>query len=203
MSDLYANFSELQANETYGVDYTISKQEHLTSDITIFTPHGGGIEVGTSEVVKAVAKDIANQYLFEGLKSSGNGDLHITSTNFDEPQALQLIPSKERAISIHGYSDPDNQVIMMGGLDTSLRDVLKTKFINEGFNVVITDSTTGLQGIEPTNIVNRCSSGKGVQLELSTALRKAFFLNNDWSKANRVNTTETFDKFVQVLRSVV
>ncbi|MDV7767280.1 poly-gamma-glutamate hydrolase family protein [Peribacillus sp. CSMR9] len=203
MADLYANFAELQANETYGIDYSITVQEHPTSDITVFTPHGGGIEVGTSEAVIASAKDIANLYLFEGLNSSNNDTLHITSANFDEPQAVQLITSKARAISLHGYYDPDNQTILLGGLDTEWRDIFKKKFTRAGFNTVIANSTTGYQGIEPTNIVNRCSSGAGVQLELSTALRKSFFQNGDWSIANRINTTKTFDKFIQVIRSVI
>lgn len=203
MADLYANFAELQANETYGVDYSITVQEHPTSDMTVFTPHGGGIEVGTSEAVIASAKDIASLYLFEGLKSSDNRDLHITSANFDEPQGVDLITSKARAISLHGYSDPDNQVILLGGLDTALRDDMYAAFTLAGFTTKIADSTTGYKGVEPMNIVNRCSSGAGVQLELSTALRKAFFLNNDWSRANRVNTTQMFDNFVGVIRSFI
>ena len=41
---------------------------------------------------------------------------------------------------------------------------------------------------------------KGVQLELSTKLREAFFKNNDFSMKNRSNTTETYDTFVRALK---
>ena len=38
-----------------------------------------------SEIRNEVSKNYS-LYLFEGLKSSGNKDLHITSTRFDEPR---------------------------------------------------------------------------------------------------------------------
>jgi phage replication-related protein YjqB (UPF0714/DUF867 family) len=53
--------------------------------VAVIAPHGGGIEPGTSELATAIAGDDFSLYLFEGLKSAGNGELHITSTNFDEP----------------------------------------------------------------------------------------------------------------------
>jgi poly-gamma-glutamate hydrolase-like protein len=59
----------------------------------LVAPHGGGIEPGTSELADAIAASDLSFYTFEGLKPSGNTDLHITSTRFDEPMCLTLLAS--------------------------------------------------------------------------------------------------------------
>lgn len=203
MADTYKNFAELEAATVYGVDYTINTVNHPTSDISIVAIHGGGIEVGTTEVTLAAAKDIASSYVFEALRTSGNADLHITSANYDEPQAVGLVTSKQRAISLHGYSDEVNKRVLIGGLDIELRESMETAFVSAGFDVIVADKASGVAGVEPMNIVNRCISGAGVQLELSTALRKALFVDNNWSRPNRVNTTQTFTDFVNVIRKFI
>jgi phage replication-related protein YjqB (UPF0714/DUF867 family) len=65
-------------------------------------PHGGGIEPGTSELADAIAGSDLSFYTFEGLKSSGNTDLHITSTRFDEPMCLTLLASSSVVVTLHG-----------------------------------------------------------------------------------------------------
>jgi phage replication-related protein YjqB (UPF0714/DUF867 family) len=89
--DKYKSFAGLKAVERAGVDYCriILPQN---SEIAVIAPHGGGIEPGTSEIAKAIAGDKFSLYCFEGLKTEGNyRDLHITGTNFDDPDCVQLI----------------------------------------------------------------------------------------------------------------
>lgn len=200
MSDTYSNYEELAANEVYGVDYRIVSND-LKSKFICMTPHGGGIEVGTSELVFSTGDSLASTYAFEGLKSSGNGTLHITSTNFDEPIALQLVGSSEKGISFHGYADSEVKHTIVGGADETLKQAILEALTLYGFNASLAEDR--FAGADPDNIINKTTSGAGVQLELSTAQRKAFFLNNDWSKSNRVNRTEEFYGYVKAIRDVI
>ena len=58
-----------------------------------------------------------------------------------------------------------------------------------------------LQGREPTNVCNRGTSGKGVQLELSRAVRKEMFAS--LSRDGRTHPTARFYSFVDALRNVL
>src|SRR5918912_1062843 len=79
MADKYPNFEVLSRNETSGIDFRILVRQAAAA-FAIVAPHGGGIEPGTSEIADAIAAEEFSFYAFEGLKSSGNGVLHITST---------------------------------------------------------------------------------------------------------------------------
>jgi hypothetical protein len=100
--------------------------------------HGGGIEGGTSEVSLAVAGfhpaafaqatdglGFHDLWIFEGLLSSCNSNLHVTSTEYDDPIALELVQNARRCISLHGFGDADaggkNQI---GGLDSELKSIV-------------------------------------------------------------------------------
>ena len=100
--------------------------------------HGGGIEGGTSELALAVAGyhpatfaqatdcyGVHDLWIFEGLLSSGNNVLHVTSTNYDDPIALKLVQNARRCISLHGFSDAlANGKSQIGGLDTELKSIV-------------------------------------------------------------------------------
>jgi phage replication-related protein YjqB (UPF0714/DUF867 family) len=201
MSDLYASFSELQAAEVYGEDYHIQYGVR-PSNILMIAPHAGGIEVGTSELTMEVAGDEHSYYLFEGYKSSGNSSLHITSTNFDEPNAIRIIESSEYLISFHGYGDSSNKMTKIGGLNRELRAKVHKALMDRGFNVEILDDSDPISGTDPDNLSNRTRSGMGVQLELSTAQRDAFFGTN--TRAERRNTkTDELREYARAIRSVL
>ncbi|QYA04553.1 poly-gamma-glutamate hydrolase family protein [Rhizobium sp. B21/90] len=59
----------------------------------MIAPHGGKVERGTSELALAVAGTRLSYYLFEDLKPKGNRDLHVTSSSFNETQALAVVES--------------------------------------------------------------------------------------------------------------
>lgn len=181
-SDKYKNFKELIENESMGIDYNIDcKDRH--SDLVILAIHGGKIEPGTSQIAKAAADEwLDSYYCFEGIKPSGNFDLHITSTNFDEPAALALVSYHEHAVSIHGYKGDEEKCTIVGGRDIQLRDAI-VKSLNEyGFKAVA--ATDRFAGKEETNIVNRCRTGMGVQLEISSAQRAALFSDSKNTEPN-------------------
>ena len=135
-----------------------------------------------------IAKDDFNLYLFEGVDPArGNFRMHITSSHFDEPLAIQLVsdPAKTRqCVSIHGFKSEIKQ-ICLGGLNRALKAefVAQAKSADLKYEVV---ECSALRGNEPANIVNRCA-GSGIQLELSSALRRD--LLGDSGEMNRLAET--------------
>ncbi|MDI5791573.1 poly-gamma-glutamate hydrolase family protein [Bacillus licheniformis] len=64
-------FAELAEHETEGEDYQIEYTD-MGTELLILSPHGGGIEGGVSELVRAFSADYST-YLFEGIKPSQTG----------------------------------------------------------------------------------------------------------------------------------
>lgn len=90
MADKYQNYEELRAHERLGADFRIYMRD-VDAPVAIIAPHGGGIERGTSELARVISGTDYNIYCFEGIKLNNNSHLHLTSTNFDEPQCLKLV----------------------------------------------------------------------------------------------------------------
>lgn len=195
MADTYANFEELKANEVEGEDYAIISYPVDFCYSIVFAPHGGGIEVGTSEVIRK-ANEWFNftAYEFEGKKSSGNSVLHITSTNWDEPIGTKMVKETYHSISLHGYAG-DEKGTYIGGRDSVMMEFVREELKKKGF-LVHELTPENLGGDDVDNIVNKNMRGAGVQLELSTGQRKAFFKNDDWSYSNRDNIVQEFYDYV-------
>ena len=205
MADKYCDFAELAAHEEAGVDYRILLRR-ATRPFAIVAPHGGGIEPGTSEIADAIAGEpvglrMHSFYGFEGLKRTGNVDLHITSTRFDEPTCLIVIGESERVVTIHGEeSDADGEGVFLGGLDDVVGTAIRAELEAAGF-VVRRHSNPNLQGTDTENICNRGTTGKGVQLELSLAVRKTMF--RSLTREGRQHPTARFDAFVAAVRRAI
>lgn len=175
MADRYESFAALAAREIEGVHYRI-RVETRPSPIAVVAPHGGWIEPGSSEAATAIAGETHSLYLFESLFRRAKGDgLHITSTRFDEPQALQLVKSAEIVIGVHGRKNgADEASIWVGGLHENLRDDICAALRTAGFRAKAVGEGHPLAGRDPANICNKGSRGAGVQLELPRALRISF-----------------------------
>jgi phage replication-related protein YjqB (UPF0714/DUF867 family) len=199
MADKYRNFAALSRNEISGVDYRILARGGRVA-FGIVAPHGGGIEPGTSEIADAIAAADHSMYGFEGLKRSGNADLHITSTRFDEPVCLISLARCATVVTIHGEDSVSSERVFMGGLDDPLGAEIGAGLEAAGF-IVRKHSDPGLQGREPKNVCNRGTSGKGVQLELSRALRRTMF--ESLSREGRQCPTRKFHDFVEAVRGVL
>ena len=78
MADLYANYAALAAARQIGVDYRILVRTPPGSRLAHIAIHGGGIELGTTEIADYLAGSASRFYSFDGMLSSGNADLHIT-----------------------------------------------------------------------------------------------------------------------------
>jgi phage replication-related protein YjqB (UPF0714/DUF867 family) len=200
MADKYPDFEALSRNETSGIDFRILVRRARAA-LAVVAPHGGGIEPGTSEIADAVAAEELSFYAFEGLKSRGNADLHITSTHFNEPLCLTVVTQSEVVLTLHGEdSAADGDGVFLGGLDDDLGTRVRMALEAANFNVR-RHPDSRLQGLEPENVCNRGTSGRGVQLELSRTVREQMFLS--LTREGRKQTTARFRDFVDALRRVV
>jgi phage replication-related protein YjqB (UPF0714/DUF867 family) len=199
MADKYPDFETLAQHERADVDYRIVARR-AQPDFGIFAPHGGAIEAGTSEVAGALAGRLFTFYGFEGIKSSGNSDLHITSTRFDEPLCLELARDCTVIVTIHGESDGEAERVIVGGLDRALGAAFVAALTRAGFSAT-DDPPPELAGVDSDNLCNRGRSGAGVQLELSRGLRGSLF--ESLTKTGRQRPLPRFDTLVSALRSAL
>lgn len=130
-ADRYANFKELSQNETEGVDYSVFART-AGKGLLVMSPHGGGIEPGISEIVRAFA-DRASVYLFEGIKPRGNKDLHVTSACFDDPLAVKMAADHQYVLAFHGYFDPSHCHTLVGGTDRKRAAIFVNALRRHGF----------------------------------------------------------------------
>ncbi|MER6109379.1 poly-gamma-glutamate hydrolase family protein [Streptomyces hirsutus] len=198
MGDLYQSYGELAGGQIEGIDYQRLWRVSQCSTLLHLAIHGGGIEAGTTELADSAAADIHGFYTLDGFKAAGtNSELHVTSTRFDEPQALAMAQAATHIVSWHGAAGA-TAVTYLGGRDYNLRDQIGECLKDAGFAVQI--ASEELNGNDPKNICNRTSRGMGVQLELTTAQRALFFVGGDTSRANRKNITPAFTAYVTAVK---
>lgn len=231
MADTYSSYFHLKQNETEGETYQRRWKRHQwihlggdtptpENETIVLAVHGGGIEVGCSELALATAgytcgfngapdtPETYDFYLFEGLLNSGNRRLHVTSSNFNDPVAVELVGNATKCISYHGCTDTQPtggysgyKAILIGGLDEELREKCRIRLQQAGFNAYITDQDL-YNGDMPMNIGNRTKTGGCCQFEITTSQRAAFFTTN--TRAMRAKTTtQEFWNFVNAVRQAL
>ncbi len=195
----YYNFHELSQHEIRGTDYSI-KIHSRSSHVVVIAPHGGGIEPGTSEIAARTASDDLGMYLFEGIKTKGNGRLHLASTHFDEPECLRLVRTYRSVLTVHGCRSrsPAEEAVYVGGLHAGFRYLLTRHLEHKGFHVLDDNQT---KGISPANICNKGTLGSGAQLEISECLRRRMF--RSFSSCGVKGPLSTLDEFVCAIRSAI
>lgn len=166
-TDLYPDFSRLAASEP-AEHYAITAHPGPNLNVVIIAPHGGKIEWRTSDITRAIAGHDYSYYLFEGRKARDNGELHITSSNFDEPQCLTLIGPARIVLGIHGCQGEN--AIYVGGLHVPLADALYEALVEDGLPAQRHGHR--FPAIHPMNICNRGADGAGAQLELTLDMRQ-------------------------------
>jgi len=167
-ADKYESFAQLDRHEVHGRDFRVRIIPRPQSPVVVIAPHGGGIEIGTSELAFRIARARHSLFLFEGLKPAWeNRCLHITSHRFDHPECISLVSRSLVTLTVHGCKG-DSQ-IFIGGLDEDLKMRLAERFRAAGFPAC----TEGHRypGRNPMNICNRGLLGRGAQLELTRDLR--------------------------------
>ena len=174
-ADHYRGYDDLSGRYVEGLDYAIHVVEprsSATAAVAVIAPHGGGIEGGTSEIARQIAAADHGLYLFEGLRTTGDNFecLHLTSRYFDEPRCLSLIAACDTVIAVHGYAahGPD---VLLGGRDERMKAELVRGLAAHGLSCQAEGHR--YPGTDPLNVCNRGRSGQGVQLELSSTLRRS------------------------------
>jgi phage replication-related protein YjqB (UPF0714/DUF867 family) len=225
-TDLY---TKLAGRE--GIDFARRYKRHEYADhsydrryafnrTTVMALHGGGIEVGTSELALGVAgyhpATLAplpdgfarhDYWMFEGLLSGGNSELHVTARNCDDHVALSMAASSLNVLSLHGCSaeqagTANRQAVVVGGLNGAFKDLLKAEFDKVDIDWRDGDEVPDLAGVHISNPCNRTMLGKGAQLEITKELRVAMFTDN--TRAGRADsTTQVFDRFVGACRAAI
>lgn len=197
MKDKFTNFEELHRHYLEGIDFRIIMADR-NSNILVLAPHGGGIEMGTSELAKAIAGDDLSLYIFDGIRKA-NKVLHITSTRFDEPGCLEMLKRSQSALTIHGCGGKI-PVVYIGGRDIELKRRLFDTLAKNGYPVQI--GAGRYAGKRLKNLCNRTLSGKGVQLEITAGMRRQFFKKLQSRKGRKV-VNSYFEKFVSTIRDVL
>ena len=198
MGDTYQDFKSLSEVEKEGRDFKIWVKK-TKSKIAVIAPHGGAIELGTSEIAKSIAGDDFTCYSFEGIKNKENKKyLHITSTNFDEPECIEICNASDMVLAIHGAED-DDKVVYVGGRNEYLKQKIIEKLKKTGFPVK--KDTTNHSGRNAKNICNKCSSMQGLQLEISNGLREKMLKGLKRNHGNPTNNI--FNEFVKSIRRVL
>ena len=187
---------KVEPSENYAVSTTITG-----SPLIVVAPHGGGIEVRTSEIVKSIALTDHSQCHFKGLLPAGNHPrLHVTSEHWDLEECLILIRQRPHALSIHGFKDDQNRLVYVGGRDTVTGAKVTAALTAAGFKV---EAAPGhLAGTSPDNFVNKDADGMGVQLELSSVLRKELVTTDGQPSKCTAALPQCGESFAQAIRSV-
>ncbi|OJF15289.1 poly-gamma-glutamate hydrolase family protein [Couchioplanes caeruleus] len=158
-----------QSGTAYDLNWTVTR-----SPLIVVAPHGGNIEVRTSEIAAAIAGNDHTQCQFRGKLPAGqNARLHVTSENWDVKECLILIGQRTHALSIHGTAK-EGKKVYIGGRDTTTGAELETALRTAGFDVV-RPAPADIGGTSPDNFVNKDADGAGVQFELTRELRDELF----------------------------
>lgn len=181
-NDKYQSMTQLEDETTEGVDWKKSIR-NTGKEILIVAPHGGNIEQGTTELTKALAdKGNYDYFSFEAIRPRNNSELHVTSRNYNDLMLNSMIQNRKATISIHGAKG-NEKIVYIGGPRSDLRNEIEKELVSRGFNVMVPPDN--LSGKDDENFINREKGNTGIQLELTYALRKSFFTNNDVRTKNR------------------
>jgi phage replication-related protein YjqB (UPF0714/DUF867 family) len=171
-TDKYPNLEALKSELRQGMDYRIRVLDRK-HPITIMSPHGGFIDIGTSAIAAAIAGRDMNLYDFQGLQAINGIDLHVTSTRFRDEKLMMLIENSDLGVGVHNMGRMETDAIWLGGLNESLKASARKHLLKKGF--AVETSMPRYRGEHPKNICN-LPRYHGIQLELSTNLVEKMFV---------------------------
>ncbi len=166
----YPSFAVLLKHHIEGRDFTRVIEVRDGARVAVIAPHGGKIEPRTDGIAKALAGEDFSLYCFSALLPKSKANLHITSHRFDDPDCLKVVEQCKSVVTVHGWAKA-GEGILIGGLDAKLRAGLAV--VARSLKIETHTDVRGLSGTDPKNICNRGKSGRGVQLEMTMALRKS------------------------------
>jgi phage replication-related protein YjqB (UPF0714/DUF867 family) len=168
MIDTFATYEDLSKHMVEETDYRIVTKD-TGSPYLIVAIHGGNIEPFTSDIASSIAGAEYGLYLFEGMRETGNEQLHIGSRYFDEPRSKDMLRNAEVVVSIHGQRNEDKEFVTIGGLAGEL--VKKIIDHLQAVDIPVREFEARMDPESPENICNKGMSGGGVEMEISGKLR--------------------------------
>jgi phage replication-related protein YjqB (UPF0714/DUF867 family) len=201
------NFQEvLDRGYMPGRDFRIAFGDGNLARCLLAAPHGGGIEPGTSEIMRAIAEPGGwAWYEFAGfLRKANKENLHITSTQFDEPTLLSLLPRTNFLVTFHGANQTGDPVAYIGGSweagRVTIRNTINAATTVHG--ILALDAATHarghLHGADPANLTNRGKLAQGIQIEFSRSARNLLF-PPDCSREARGRRSPRLDALAQAV----
>ncbi|MFD9303174.1 poly-gamma-glutamate hydrolase family protein [Streptomyces sp. NPDC060048] len=232
--DLYTSNSDLYTKAIEGQDFArrFKRHEVLDNDKTttplprltsVLAIHGGGIEMGTSELCLGIAgyrpdtlapvtagAPVYDYWMLEGMRSSNNGELHVTASHCDDTVARSMAAGSANVLSLHGCTAaqagaPTGQpkAVVVGGLNPRFRQLLSARLSAAGFQV-LGGNPEDLNGDLPENICNRTLTAEGGgQLEITTELRQSLFGNFSGASNRAATANADFWKFTNACRDAI
>lgn len=174
----------LKRGHVLGRDFRVAFGDSKIGLCLLVAPHGGGIEPGSSEIMRAVA-DLGGWawYEFAGFLRQGNQEaLHIGSADFDEPTLNGMLPQTGFVVAFHGASESREALVYVGGKwklgRRTFTAAISASFAEHGIRAVdAVDNAVAphLQGLADSSVTNRGKRAEGVQLEFSRAARDLLF----------------------------
>lgn len=234
-ADTYSSSTDLYTRlpNGEGTDYARRYKRHAMSDNStaqkypynrtmIMAMHGGGIEVGTSELCLGVAGyhpdtlaampadgPAYDYWMFEAIRSSNNSELHVTAAHCNDHVALSMAASNLNVLSLHGCTAATAgapagrpEAVVVGGRNATFKRYLTEELSGAGFQTIDGASNPALGGDSPDNICNRTMLGMGGQLELTTELRKSMF-GTFTRNGCAASTNQTFWSFTAACRAAI
>ena len=179
------NYAEiLKRGYVLGRDFRVAFGDSRIELGLLVAPHGGGIEPGSSEIMRTVA-ELGGWawYEFAGFLRQGNKDaLHMASTDFDEPTLRSMLPQTAFILAFHGATEDREPAVYVGGKWTQGRQI-----VTESINAVLGEHgiravdamdpavPAHLRGLDDLSITNQGKRAAGVQLEFSRGARNVLF----------------------------
>jgi len=174
----------LKGGHVLGRDFRVAFGDSKIELCLLIAPHGGGIEPGSSEIMRAVVEAGGwAWYEFAGFLRNGNKEaLHISSADFDEPTLRRMLPQAGFIVAFHGASQSGEPIVHVGGKWKVGRQTV-IESINAAFDehgiqaadAIDTPVAAHLRGLDDSNITNLGKRAEGVQLEFSRGARNLLF----------------------------
>lgn len=174
-NDQYRDMRELLKKEP-GDSYVIRTRK-ADSPILVVSPHGGKIELYTSTIGDGIAGQDFSFFDFQGQIEAGSNyeRLHVTATNYNVPELQEMNGQARVTLSVHGVANEDLSMTFVGGRDKEGASRVIQALKAAGFDAA--PPLLSISGEHRRNFVNRNASRAGIQLEITTAQRRALFSN--------------------------
>ena len=209
---------DLEEGEDYDISHHVG---NVLPSLMVTCFHGGDMEHGALETGESLASSLGStwwgidahvrQEKMPDSTSPSWDALHLSSNNYGHQGLLDMLAECDYAISFHGSVDwaehitspgagPGVPYSFIGGTNEPFKEAVAASLRRHGF-LCDTDveNFPTFPGTNPNNIVHQTRSGSGVQIEMSNAQRRAFFVGGDFTRPNRGNTTPEFDLYVSAV----